>query len=176
MEELDELKRRLEQERPAAWEAMPDLALYMDQVISYLPRQQIRWNESETITSAMVNNYMKDGLLPRAEGKRYYRTHLAYLTVIAALKQVLSVKDMAVLIAAGQQDHAPETLYQTFQQELDGALNDTAEMIQTDLSEEELPQLALALALRSYADRLACQRILELIRPEEPEKKKRKKG
>ena len=33
----------------------------------------------------------------------------------------------------------------------------------------------MTLALRSYADRLACQRVLELIRPEEPEDKKRKK-
>ena len=35
MEELHELKSRMEQERPARWEELPDLALYMDQIISY---------------------------------------------------------------------------------------------------------------------------------------------
>ena len=175
MEELDGLRQRLEEERPAAWDAMPDLALYMDQVISYLPRQHIRFDESEAITSAMVNNYMKDGLLPRAEGKRYHRTHLAYLTVIAALKQVLSVKDMADLISVGQEGKEPELLYNAFLRELDGALNATAEMLGKETKEEDLPRLAMTLALRSYADRLACQRVLELIRPEEPEDKKRKK-
>ena len=35
-----------------------------------------------------------------------------------------------------------------------------------------LPGLALALALRSYADRLACQRILELLRERRPQPEK----
>ena len=43
MEELRELKSRMEQERPARWEELPDLALYMDQIISYMPRQLIQF-------------------------------------------------------------------------------------------------------------------------------------
>ena len=101
MEEIAELKRRLAEERPQAWDAFPDIGLYMDQIISYMPRQLIHFDEGESLTSAMVNNYIKDGMLPRAEGKRYHRTHLAYLTAICALKQVLSVKDASSLIAAG---------------------------------------------------------------------------
>ena len=65
----------------------------MDQLISYMPRQLIHYGEGESLTSAMVNNYIKDGAMPRAEGKRYSRTHLAYLTALCALKQVLSVKE-----------------------------------------------------------------------------------
>ena len=95
MEEIRELKERLEGERPVEWEALPDIGLYMDQLISYMPRQLIRYGEGESLTSAMVNNYIKDGAMPRAEGKRYSRTHLAYLTALCALKQVLSVKDCA---------------------------------------------------------------------------------
>ena len=38
-----------------------------------------------------------------------------------------------------------------------------------------LPGLALALALRSYADRLACQRILELLRERRPQPEKNRK-
>ncbi len=176
MEELAELKRRLEAERPADWDALPDIALYMDQVVSYLPRQQIRFDDREAMTSAMVNNYIKDGLLPRAEGKRYNRTHLAYLTAIGDLKQVLSVKDMATLIPAGNQDRSPEVVYAAFLEELDTALRDTAAKLPEDMDKKALPRLALALALRSYADRLACQRIIELLRPEEPEKKRKNKS
>jgi len=122
----------------------------------------------------MVNNYIKDGLLPRADGKRYNRTHLAYLTAISALKQVLSVKEMGVLIPAGNLGREPEMVYDVFQKELDAALTETAGRIPEDAQEQELPRMALALALRSYADRLACQRIIEMIRQEEPEKKKKK--
>ena len=82
MEELHELKSRMEQERPARWEELPDLALYMDQIVSYMPRQLIHFDQGETLTSAMVNNYIKDGLVPRADGKRYGPVHLGYLTAV----------------------------------------------------------------------------------------------
>ena len=36
----------------------------------------------------MVNNYTKNALVPRAEGKKYNRDHLAYLTFVCILKQV----------------------------------------------------------------------------------------
>ena len=175
MEELRELKERLAEERPQPWEAMPDIGLYMDQIISYMPRQLIHYGEGEALTSAMVNNYIKDGMLPRAEGKRYSRTHLAYLTAICALKQVLSVRDTRTLLENGSAGRDPEKLYAAFYQELSLALDCTAEVLDPDLSREDLPRLALRLALRSYADKLACQRILSLIAPQEEKQERRKK-
>ena len=59
----------------------------MDQIISYLPRQLIHFDDSEALTSAMVNNYIKEGLVPRASGKRYGPIHLGYLTAVCALKR-----------------------------------------------------------------------------------------
>lgn len=190
MEELQELKRRLREERPMDWESLPDLALYMDQVLSYMPRQLIHLGETETLTSAMVNNYIKEGLLPRAEGKKYSRTHLAYLTLICALKEVISVRDVHRLISSGEKlamsemggcaDTPEEQLrcvrrsYAYFQQELDQAMKETADRLPDDLPREQLAKTALGLALRSYADQLACQRVLELLGdPEEPKKSKK---
>lgn len=167
-EELIELKRRLSEERPQEWDAFPDIGLYMDQIISYMPRQLIHFGDGETLTSAMVNNYIKDGMLPRAEGKRYSRTHLAYLTAICALKQVLSVKDTNLLIAAGVEVKEPEPLYDYFRQELDTALRETASAIPEDAAEQDLPKLAFCLALRSYADKLACERILDVLQERRP--------
>ena len=175
MEELEELKRRLEEERPMPWDAFPDIGLYMDQVISYIARQLITYDEGESLTPAMVNNYIKDGLLPRAEGKKYNKTHLGYLTAICALKQVLSVRDTRTLLETGSAGHDPELLYAAFYQELSLALDCTAEVLDPDLPREELPRLALRLALRSYADKLACQRILALLAPEGSKGERRKK-
>ena len=47
MEELEELKQRLEEERPMPWDAFPDIGLYMDQVISYISRQLITYHQGE---------------------------------------------------------------------------------------------------------------------------------
>ena len=174
MEELQELKNRMENQRPAPWEALPDLSLYMDQVIGYMPRQLIQYGEGERLTSAMVNNYIKDGLVPRAEGKRYGRPHLAYLTAICALKQVLPVKDAGLLVAA--QEGTAREMYAHFRDELDRALAATAEGLDPDCSDGDLSRLALTLALQSYADGLACRRIMELLREKtpKPETKARK--
>ena len=170
MEELHELKSRMEQERPARWEELPDLALYMDQIVSYMPRQLIHFDQGETLTSAMVNNYIKDGLVPRADGKRYGPVHLGYLTAVCALKKVLSVRDMGILIAAGEaRDKTPEELYQYFCAALDRALTDTASSIDPAAQREDLARMALDLALRSYAAQLACARILDILQPEQEE-------
>ena len=102
----------------------------MDQIISYMPRQLIHFDDGEVLTSAMVNNYIKDGLVPRADGKRYGPIHLGYLTAVCALKRVLSVRDMKVLISAGEKrEKPPEELYAYFLQALDRALNETAQSL-----------------------------------------------
>ena len=166
MEGLLDLKSRMETERPTPWNELPDLALYMDQIISYMPRQLIHFDEGNALTSAMVNNYIKDGLVPRAEGKRYGPVHLAYLTAVCALKNVLSVRDTGALIAAGEDlTPTPEKLYGYFCAGLDRALSETAQTIDPELPREELAKLALDLALRSYANQLACAHILDILRP-----------
>jgi len=164
MEELQQLKDKLEHDRPVAWQELPDLALYMDQVISYMPRQLIHFGEEELLTSAMVNNYIKDGVVPRAEGKRYGPVHLGYLTAVCAMKKVLSVKDIRALFDAVPEAKQPEAIYNYFLRALDTALSETAQNLDPEREAEDLPKLALDLALRSYADQLACVRVLDIIR------------
>ena len=174
MDELQNLKSRMEQERPSPWEDLPDIALYMDQLISYMPRQLIRFDGGPVLTSAMVNNYIKDGLVPRAEGKRYGPTHLGYLTAVVALKQVLSVRDIGALMGAGRAlEKSPPEHYAYFRDALDHALTDTAQSIDPEAGQSDLAKMALDFAVRSYANQLACQRVLSILQPPE-EKGKRK--
>ena len=85
------------------------------------------------------NNYIKDGLVPRAAGKRYGPIHLGYLTAVCALKKVLSVRDIGILLrAAEERNKTPEELYQYFCGALDQALSDTAAAIDADAGREDL--------------------------------------
>ena len=172
-EELELLKQRMTTERPAEWDAFPDLPLYMDQVVAYLGRQLITFRDGEGLTSAMINNYIKDGIVPRANGKRYEKEHLATLTAVAVLKQVLSVRDLATLMASNIMDGSPEEAYDRFRNGVDAALKEALEDIENGPG--DLPSLAVSLALRSYADLLACRRILDLLREESGESDKDKK-
>lgn len=166
MEDMTALEERLRQQRPVAWDQLPDFALYMDQILSYMDRQVIRFDEGDALTAAMVNNYTKSGLVPRAEGKKYNREHLAYLTAICVLKQVLSAKDIDLLIresvGSGQ---SVEAGYANFCSALDKVLNRIADEVSTR-DNASLAYDAIHFALLSYAAGVASSRYISLLRQE----------
>ena len=163
MEELAELKRQLSEQRPDGWDKLPDIPLYMDQVVSYLSRQMVSIGDGDALTSAMINNYIKDGLVERANGKKYDQEHLAYLTAISALKQVMSVREMKVLTTVGREMRSPDRQYEYFCNYLDQAMADAAEHIDEDTGDQGLPKLVLDLTMRSYAYGLAAHRVLAIL-------------
>ena len=175
MDELMEIQERMRSQRPVNWEQLPDFPLYMDQVLSYMDRQILRFEEDDGLTSAMVNNYTKSGLLPRAEGKKYNRTHLAYLTAICVLKRVMSAKDMEMVLAAQleQRQNVGEG-YDQFRDSLDKALNLITEMMEAYNQPEDIADAAIHFALLAYAAEVASSRYVALLRrqrqPEEPKK------
>ena len=163
MEEVQRIKELLQQDRPEAWENLPDIELYMDQVVSYLPRQSVG-GKTPSMTSAMINNYVKDGLLPRANGKRYRKEHLACLTAIGLLKNVLTVKDMKLLLRSLVQEGEEQTFYETLLSGVDRTFRDVGADLPPDISEEDLAAVAMSLALCSVAYKTACEQLLAIIR------------
>lgn len=161
---------------PLSWEVFPDIDLYMDQVISYLSRQPITLREEEKLTSSMINNYIKEGILPRANGKRYGREHLAYLTMIVRLKQILSVKDTGELIKTGMERGSIEDFYSEFVKVFCESGKCVASTLQDEEKNKDLEKLALFLAVNSYFNKIACEHIIDLIREENEEKEKTKKS
>ncbi len=165
MSDLTDLQERLRTQRPVEWEQLPDFALYMDQVLSYMDRQFIRFDEADTLTAAMVNNYTKSGLVPRAEGKKYNREHLAYLTAICILKRVMSTRDMDMLIHEELQgSHSVESGYNAFCASLDKALNITVDEMESRPAGDSLADAAIHFALLSYAAGVASSRYVALLR------------
>lgn len=83
VEEIRELKERLERERPVEWEAFPDIGLYMDQLISYMPRQLIHYGEGESLTSCHGQQlYQGRGHAPGRGKAVLPAPTLAYLTAL----------------------------------------------------------------------------------------------
>ena len=67
--------------RLPAWEQIPDLGLYMEQVVAFL-RQCLDYlppelKDEEFITAAAINNYVRTNIMPEPIKKRYYRIHMA---------------------------------------------------------------------------------------------------
>ena len=181
MDDLKQLMEQLRSQRPVPWDQLPDFALYMDQVLSYMDRQVIRFDEDDGLTAAMVNNYTKNGLLPRAVGKKYNREHLAYLTAICVLKHVMSTRDMDLLLNEELQGGRTVAQgYGDFCASLDGALTLTAREMEQYTDEAALADAAIHFALISYAAGAASSRYVALLRQRkeslEQESKPPKKG
>ena len=168
MNDMTALLERLRAERPVAWEQLPDFALYMDQVLSYMDRQVLSFAEEDALTAAMVNNYTKGGLVPRAEGKKYTRDHLAYLTVICILKRVMSAKDMDLLIREELENgRSVQQGYADFCASLDQAMQLTASRIENRPDDDTLADAAIHFALLSYATGLASSRYVAMLRAQQ---------
>jgi len=163
MEQIEILKKSLETDRPNQWKDIPDIELYMDQVISYMPRQHVGLNSNEALTSAMINNYIKKGLLPRANGKKYDREHLAYLTAICLFKQVLSVTDTDHLLKLQAEHQSINDFYDKYCEHLDVALTDVSHCLKVNMTKEELSDLTLELAISAYAQKLVCEQLLAIL-------------
>ena len=175
--DLTQMRDRLRNDRPVPWAQMPDFALYMDQVLNYMDRQVIRFDRDETLTAAMVNNYTKSGLVPRAEGKKYNREHLAYLTAICILKRVMSTRDMDMLIREELQGpRNVENGYAAFCDSLDKALNITADEMDSRGENDSLADAAIHFALLSYAAGIASSRYVALLRQEKEAEKRAKRA
>lgn len=160
--DIKALAENMKRSTPGSYNDFPDIDLYMDQVISYLSRQQTAFCENEKLTSAMVNNYIKEGLLPRANGKRYSREHLAYLSIISRLKQVLSVKETDLLLKQEMQGTRIDRYYEEFAALLKSALGELVEDMER-CPESALSSTAMKLAVNAYVNKIACEFLLSRL-------------
>lgn len=99
------------------WDALPQLELYMDQVIILLKQYLAplhRGEEDKTITASIINNYVRMKVMPPPVKKKYSRIHIACLIVICALKQSLSISCIQRILPADLCEEKVRRLYNDF--------------------------------------------------------------
>lgn len=75
---------------------MPRIDLYLDQVLS-LVSDELSWMAlpgEELLTGSMVNNYVKQKLVPAPLHRRYTRRHVATLIFVCTFKRFFSIADV----------------------------------------------------------------------------------
>lgn len=167
----------LENYRMPIWNDLPDIDLYMDQVITYLEKQLAIFSKNEDekfITPAMINNYVKNEIIPRPFNKKYTREHMAHLISVLNLKNILSLMDITRLISHEKIDKPINALFDQLNSIQDEAFKDTALRVRDSLekfdsdntdkdNEERLSLLALKFSLEANANRIAAKKILDEI-------------
>jgi hypothetical protein len=149
---------------------LPQIDLYMDQVITLLERnlKDFRRDQKDPlITGTMVNNYAKAKLLPAHNKKKYTGDHVLYLQVIYLLKQVLSTKDIGVLMAQVEREDFG-TFYASAREAQRQAFLDLGEEVRTRCrrveecsTEDPTLTLILGLAAEAWARKLLIERLLD---------------
>ncbi len=172
------------QRRPiAGWEQLPDLGLYMDQVITYLERYN-DGSGDKPMTPSMINNYVKAQIIPRPDGKKYNREHLASLMILSGIKQIVPLATLSALFGEDEkkwweqsEEGAPplREWYTRFCDTQREAMRQVMAHLSAELTAqsaaegEETPAdsalrlTALELIVEANARRIAAQKILELL-------------
>ena len=97
------------------WDSLPQLDLYMDQVILLLNRYLSPMvGEEKYVTASIINNYVRMKVMPPPVKKRYSRVHLAYLIIICTLKQSLSISCIQRMLPPDHGEEEARTLYTDF--------------------------------------------------------------
>lgn len=81
-------------------EEMPRIELYLDQLISLVSTElsPLYEPDDKIVTGSMVNNYVKQKVMPAPTRRRYNRAHLAALMFVCCLKRVLTISQVSSLL------------------------------------------------------------------------------
>ncbi len=152
------------------YEELPDIDLYMDQLITYMEKQLYVFQTSsldKQITPSMINNYVKGEVLKAPISKKYNREHLALIEEICTLKQVLTIAEVKQIEDERYKDGASNMdIFNEFNEYnnemLDKAINDAKDKLSSidNNNKDDLINLSMKLALQANAYITIAKRIL----------------
>ncbi len=151
------------------YEALPDIELYMDQVMTYLQREMNVLQTSsldKVITSSMVNNYVKGKVVSAPISKKYNKEHLAQINETCYLKQVLSIAEVKQILDQQYLDSKTYDAYTKFKELSKEKYTDAIDFTKKELENIEdddvssLTNLSLTLASTANAYITIAKRIL----------------
>lgn len=103
------------------YQELPDVGLYLEQTTNYLNQCLCPLGDVK-LTSSMISNYVKHGLISRPQKKLYQTEQLAELMFIAVAKNVLQLDNLKLAIQIQRQSYDTQTAYDYFCEELENVL------------------------------------------------------
>ena len=120
-----ETKQRIAQSvavfRLPRYNEIPNVGLYLEQATKYVCEYLAPLGEF-SLTSSMISNYVKKGLIANPVKKLYGREQIAYLFFIAVAKNVLSLDALQYFIQLQQRTYPMERAYNYFVEEFENQL------------------------------------------------------
>lgn len=156
------------------WSQLPEIPLYLDQVLTVVHEitKPYMLIGEKPLTGAMVNNYVKQGLIEPPVKKKYQRDHVARLIVITAFKRCFSIPEIQLLLDMQVRFYPAYHAYDYLITELESALEfpflDGAHFKQNAAQWTDDTRLVRAMVL-AFASTIYVQQ--KLIQSQQQEKK-----
>lgn len=102
LKNINQIIEQLGLEASLTLEEIPQIDLYMDQVIQLFEnkfKETKRNEDDKVLTKTMINNYAKGKLIFPIHNKRYSKEHLILMSLIYQLKGALSINDIKATLA-----------------------------------------------------------------------------
>jgi hypothetical protein len=110
---------KLSSAQPIEPAQIPDIDLYMDQVLTFLDEKlkaYKRNDDEKLLTKTMINNYSKDKVLPPPVNKKYSKKHILLLILVYHMKATLSINDISAVLKLFKDDQETDVaaIYESF--------------------------------------------------------------
>ncbi|MFA7636383.1 MAG: DUF1836 domain-containing protein [Monoglobales bacterium] len=89
---------------------IPNVGLYLEQTTKYINGYLEPLGCME-ITTSMLSNYVKKGLVPNPIKKQYYAEHIAYLFFVTISKTIISLENVNLLLEMQRQSYSAQQAY-----------------------------------------------------------------
>lgn len=120
-ETKNQISQSVQNFRLPRYNEIPNVGLYLEQASKFICEYLAPLGEN-ALTSSMISNYVKKGLISSPVKKQYSREQIAYLLFIALAKNVLSLDALAQFIRLQVNTYPLETAYNYFCQEFENLL------------------------------------------------------
>ncbi len=142
------------------YQEIPNVGLYLEQTSQYISDCLAPLQET-AITSSMISNYVKKGLISNPVKKRYYRDQIAQLLFIMLAKSVVSLDHLYYFIRLQEQTYPTHRAYDYLAEEFENllpfvfGLRDSVESIGVDSTDEKimLRNTIITIAHKIYLDK-----------------------
>lgn len=145
---------------------LPDIGLYLEQTTKYINSFLSPLGCME-ITTSMISNYVKKGVISSPTKKLYYAEQIAHLFFIAIAKNILSIENISILISMQRKTYSYEVAYDYFCSELENmlffifGLKDTVDQIGVTNTDEKTMLRSVIVAATNIIHLNKCLEIKE---------------
>lgn len=148
---------------------IPNVGLYLEQAAKYISEYLTPLGDY-ALTSSMISNYVKKGLIASPVKKQYTREQIAYLFFIAVGKNILSLDALSNFFRVQQHSYALEVAYDYFCDQFEATLqftfenSDAIEGLDENASDEKR---LLSTCIAAAVQKVYLEKYLEAIAAEE---------